>query len=257
VADCTVCGRETTVTAACPHCAGPVCEEHRQPPAHDCPGVDGDATAGWYTDPEAGGTGDSTGGAARGPDGGADRDGDADRDDAVHVRPVSDPRRVATGVLLVVLLAVVGVGALAAAGPPAADVDERTVEREAAAAVNDERTQRGLDPLRTDEALASVARAHSEDMLERDYFDHVSPDGATVGDRYERAGLDCYGGENIYTGSNADLFVSERAIADGVVSSLMASPGHRDDILEESYEAQGIGVAIGPEGRIYVTQDFC
>jgi len=64
--------------------------------------------------------------------------------------------------------------------------------------LNEERTDRGLDPLSTDEGLAAVAHGHSQDMLDREYYAHESPDGADHMDRIERGDADCeYAGENI------------------------------------------------------------
>lgn len=242
MAECTVCGRETDVSDACPHCAAPVCPDHGAPDIHDCPGVDGDATTGWYTDPDASRRSDERSDAAGG---------------TAAVSRLSEPRQLAAGVFVVLLLAAVGVGVLAATGPPTDDLNATAVERQVAEGTNAERTERGLAPLDYDEALASVAANHSRDMLDRDYFDHVSPDGVGLGDRYERWGIDCYGGENIYLGPNADRFVDEGALADEIVRSLMDSKGHREAILDPDYERQGIGVVVGPEGAVYATQDFC
>src|SRR5690606_8599801 len=54
--------------------------------------------------------------------------------------------------------------------------------------VNAERQERGLVPFQPDGTLDAAAQAHAEDMLRRDYYDHVSPGGQTVIDRYIAAG---------------------------------------------------------------------
>jgi uncharacterized protein YkwD len=51
----------------------------------------------------------------------------------------------------------------------------------------DELTQ-GLAPLRPDSALAGVARSHTADMLENDFYGHDSSDGSTPADRILKAG---------------------------------------------------------------------
>jgi hypothetical protein len=235
VAECTVCGAETSVSDACAHCAQPVCADHRPPDVHDCPGVDGDATRGWYTNPDAGRT---PGGS------GADE--------------LSDPRRLAVGVLLVVLVAVAGMGAFAAmGGAPTGDLDADRTERLIAAGVNDARTDRGLPALAYDETLAAVAENHSAHMARNDYVNHTQPDGTTIADRYAAAGLACRGGENIYFTPNGALRVSEQAFADTVVRAWLASPGHRRALLNEGYTRQGLGIVVADDGRVYVTQDFC
>jgi uncharacterized protein YkwD len=37
----------------------------------------------------------------------------------------------------------------------------------------------------------------------------------------------------------------------------MNSPGHRENILRPDYRRTGIGVAIAPDDKVYVTQLFC
>jgi uncharacterized protein YkwD len=37
----------------------------------------------------------------------------------------------------------------------------------------------------------------------------------------------------------------------------MSSSGHRRNILTRHYRREGIGVAIGKDGKVLVTQNFC
>jgi len=37
----------------------------------------------------------------------------------------------------------------------------------------------------------------------------------------------------------------------------MKSPGHRKNILTPYWKKEGIGVHIGPDDKVYVTQNFC
>ena len=66
--------------------------------------------------------------------------------------------------------------------------------------VNGRRMQSGLPPLNLDSSLSSIARQHSGDMIDRDYFDHKTPDGLYPPDRYSKMQYHCVGkiGENIY-----------------------------------------------------------
>ena len=53
-------------------------------------------------------------------------------------------------------------------------------------------------PLAMNETLLSVARAHSQDMIDRDYFDHDTPEGVTASQRIANAGYSAIAaGENI------------------------------------------------------------
>jgi uncharacterized protein YkwD len=125
--------------------------------------------------------------------------------------------------------------------------------------VNGERARYGEPVLIEDTHLASAATGHSQDMVERHYFEHISPTGQTLLMRIRASGFipnDNVGytlGENIAWGT---LWLgTPRAI----VRAWMQSPGHRANILEGAYRYSGIGidpeVADGQPGGMY-TQDF-
>lgn len=47
-------------------------------------------------------------------------------------------------------------------------------------------------------------------------------------------------------------------IAISVVKGWMSSPGHRKNILTQTYDAEGIDVAVTLERcEVYITQNFC
>ncbi|MBI4145701.1 CAP domain-containing protein [Candidatus Woesearchaeota archaeon] len=162
---------------------------------------------------------------------------------------------------------------------PSLDIDE--LELHVHDLTNVERAQNGLDRLEYDDALAAVARAHSEDMASRGFFDHTNPDGESPSDRAERQGYKCrkvgilYITEGIaenlaklsvyesktslkYQGKTYYVYewYSQDELAEKTVDGWMDSPGHRENILTEGYDAEGIGVAVSDE-LVYVTQDFC
>ncbi|MDA0263336.1 MAG: hypothetical protein O2803_04150 [Chloroflexi bacterium] len=37
----------------------------------------------------------------------------------------------------------------------------------------------------------------------------------------------------------------------------MNSPGHRQNIVNEEFDRQGIGTAVGEDESVYITQNFC
>jgi len=146
------------------------------------------------------------------------------------------------------------------------------------ALINEERTSNGLEPLQWDQALASIAYAHSMDMAERDYFDHLSPEGDDFADRYEEAGYDLQtqvgntvyvGGENLLltnvvrsytydqeTGEVLDYVFSDLdELAREAVQGWMESPDHRENILTP-FTREGIGIYVTPDGEIYITENF-
>lgn len=130
--------------------------------------------------------------------------------------------------------------------------------------VNQHRAGAGLDPLTRTFSLDQIAARHSWDMADRNYFDHVNPDGLDPTDRADIARYDCtkdhgshstYGiAENIYRMEHMgrDDVETARYIVDG----WMASAPHRAIILSPQYHETGIGVGISGS-IVYATQNFC
>ena len=106
------------------------------------------------------------------------------------------------------------------------------------ALVNVQRAAAGCGALTADSALAAVARAHSADMRDRGFFDHVNPDGLDPFDRAERAGVSARA-ENIASGQPDPA---------AVMDAWMNSAGHRANILNCSLNRLGVGIADGSGG---------
>ncbi len=123
-------------------------------------------------------------------------------------------------------------------------------ELEAAAVgfLNEARAEAGLSPVQCDARLLAAARAHSEDMATRNFFDHVNPDGEQPWDRLNRIGATGWTavGENIAEG--------QRSAAE-VHAAWMGSVGHRANILRPDFTHAGVGV-YQDGGRIFWTQVF-
>lgn len=108
------------------------------------------------------------------------------------------------------------------------------------AAVNAERVARDLAPYEVDPELKQVARAHAADMVARAYFSHVTPEGITLWDRLDRAGLGPYwAGENIQLNTE----VGEPAVT-RAIKWFMGSAAHRNNILHSHYTHIGVGVVV-------------
>jgi uncharacterized protein YkwD len=110
------------------------------------------------------------------------------------------------------------------------------------AAMNRQRAAHGLGPLRLESRLTMAANDRVQDMLEKRYFNHVSPDGiqpftwvSQRGYRYRTVG------ENLALGYRG------AAVVDG----WMRSPGHRENILQSSFNEVGIAIADGSPARGY------
>jgi len=116
---------------------------------------------------------------------------------------------------------------------------------------NAQRMANGLPPLRRDEAIMSVARSRSADMVLRDYFGHTDPLTGALLAKPQVLALG-YGraGENIYWGGTALAEFPARA-----VNWFMGDTPHRANILNSGYTAMGVGVAWNGLGWT-LTQDF-
>lgn len=158
------------------------------------------------------------------------------------------------------------------------DIDRKELEKRIHELVNEERSQRGLNKLSWDSDLAEIARKHSRDMAKNNYFSHTNLEGQGPTERGEEAGYYCrkdFGsyytegiGENIFQNWLYDSITyfngvpsydwnSMEEIAQSTVQGWMNSPGHRKNILDSTYDSEGIGVTISSDDKVYITQDFC
>jgi uncharacterized protein YkwD len=129
--------------------------------------------------------------------------------------------------------------------------DLARLERETIARVNEVRREHGLFELKENEALASVARTHSEDMASRDYLGHESPEGDQAADRVTAGGIEFRSlAENIQVNRGMDDPVR------AAVKWWMSSPGHREAILTPEFRETGVGVVLRDDGSFYFTQLF-
>ena len=129
---------------------------------------------------------------------------------------------------------------------------------------NQYREAAGLPPLDRVSKIDQIARSHSQDMAERNYFEHETPEGLDPTDRGNAAGYGCrkdYGsyytfglGENIFWHSGG-WYGAER-LAEEIMEGWMDSPGHRQNIMDPNYDRIGVGVAISGS-VVYATQNFC
>src|SRR5215218_8546437 len=76
----------------------------------------------------------------------------------------------------------------ASADGPTAPSSTVVLANAALCIVNQERTSRGLKPLKSNRHLASAAGGHARDMVARRYFSHDSMNGGSFVDRIRRAG---------------------------------------------------------------------
>jgi uncharacterized protein YkwD len=112
-------------------------------------------------------------------------------------------------------------------------------------------TQGRAHPLKWNDKLAAVARAHSRKMIEQQFFNHVDPDGKTPLARINEAGIHW----RAY-GENIAMIDTVRNAQAAFMSEPRFQNNHRGNILNTMYTEVGIGIAQGPDGSLFITQDF-
>lgn len=151
-------------------------------------------------------------------------------------------------------------------------IDMHEIEMAIFAYTNDERKKAGKSCLMWDDKLADIARDHSQDMVNNNYFSHDNLRGEDPPARAKRHGYPVrkYLGLGWYSDGIAEnigkmptgnvigvgyVGRDENEIAYAHVKSWMQCPDHRSNILEASYDKLGVGVAYG--GQCYIaTQNF-
>ena len=116
---------------------------------------------------------------------------------------------------------------------------------------NTERSQNDAPPLTENVLLTKAAQMKAQDMAEKGYFAHTSPEGKTPWYWFEQAGYH-------FTSAGENLAVNFFESSD-VATAWMNSPTHRANIVKKEYKEIGIGVASGIyKGRntVFVAQLF-
>lgn len=146
-------------------------------------------------------------------------------------------RRKSLATISAAMLAVKVIAFLTVAILPAqADLSVITVNR-IVQLTNDERVKAGLKPLTTNSKLAAAAQDKGKNMLEQDYFAHISPSGVTPWYWIKKHGY-------VYqvAGENLAIDFTE---AEDVVAAWIASPSHKANILHDEYTETGVAVVTG------------
>lgn len=100
---------------------------------------------------------------------------------------------------------------------------------------NEQRAGNGLKPLIENSKLDASAKLKIEDMFKNQYFEHISPAGVGISDLAQQVNY-----EYIIIGENLALGNFENS--QKLVDAWMASPGHRENILNIKYQEIGIAV---------------
>ncbi len=131
---------------------------------------------------------------------------------------------------------------------------------------NIERAKVGAAPVKYNAFLEKAAQGYGEELFEKNYLEHYSPEGVGTEERILDSGyLDamyaCECGNNFSVGENLG---KEQKTPEEVVKGWMNSPTHRENLLKPEYRDIGIGMVkntktsqdgLPPGGYIWI-QNF-
>jgi hypothetical protein len=113
-------------------------------------------------------------------------------------------------------------------------------------------------PLSPNQLLTTAARSHSVDMLQRNYFDHITPEGKSPLDRVDATGYQpVIVAENIASFSTS--FDDTTLDVQNIHAGFFKSATHREDILNTEVREAGIGLSAQVDPQFLLvdaTEDF-
>jgi uncharacterized protein YkwD len=129
---------------------------------------------------------------------------------------------------------------------PESEINLDDARKELLKLINEDREKLGISQIAYTSDLNTLAQNHSDDMMNNNYFSHISLDGKSPEDRRLESGIKMPVGENIVK-SVSIAFAHE---------SLMRSPAHRMQIIDENWTEVGLGIAKDTEGYLIITEEF-
>ncbi|QNO14419.1 serine protease [Alkalicella caledoniensis] len=120
-------------------------------------------------------------------------------------------------------------------------------EMEMLSRINEERAKVGVAPLQIDVEVSKWARIKSQDMKDLNYFAHNSPTYGTPFEMMRNAGIS-------YRRAAENISASQSPYISHL--RLMASTGHKNNILNPNFTHVGIGIVDQNSSGVLVTQLF-
>lgn len=112
--------------------------------------------------------------------------------------------------------------------------------------VNKARADAGAGPLQFDMNVVKTARLKAKDMVDNNYFSHQSPTYGSPFDMMKQFGI---------TFKTAGENIAGNSTVSGAFKAWMNSPGHKKNILNPSFNYNGIGIVSDPTyGKMLVQQ---
>jgi len=122
-------------------------------------------------------------------------------------------------------------------------------ENAVAAMINNVRVDNGLNAIAADGLLNEVATIRSQDLINRNYFSHYTPEGTNVFDVMRASGVSFrYAGENLAQSAPASA-----GTVDGFLNAWMNSPTHMANILRAQYTKIGVSMVEVDSRRVVTT----
>jgi len=106
-------------------------------------------------------------------------------------------------------------------------------------------------PLTWDPKLAAVARARAQELANGAPFQHLAADGSQPWDRLNQAGIQWVG-----MGENLAMAQSVAQAEAAFMNEAKFQDNHRGNIVNKTFRSVGIGIAVGQDGTIYITEEF-
>ena len=137
-----------------------------------------------------------------------------------------------------------------ARGNPTAEAQRQGIDLNIGVPVGETISATPKQPLAPNASLQVASEWHSQDMIDRDYFNHdaddPAPHGKSAFDRAGNAGFNRFIGENIqytsFSGNASDVPATIRSAHTSLFTSLN---GHRQIMMTDEYTQVGMGVVLG------------
>jgi len=124
-------------------------------------------------------------------------------------------------------------------------------ENAVAALINSYRVSSGLNQVAYEPTLTYIAKLRSQDLMDRGYFSHYTPEGTTVFDLLRANGITSkIRGENLGQAMPASIGSPE-----AFLNAWQNSPSHNANMLRVGYNYIGVGMVDNGD-RIVVTTVF-
>ena len=136
---------------------------------------------------------------------------------------------------------------------PAARSFDAVLEQQLFTYLNRQRLAAGVPALTLDAGMTAIARTRSQQLIDQGYFAHTDPYGYTMYVELLRLGgyTGQLAGENL-----AKNDCSWAASAGRAGDALMASPAHRENMLDSTYTRVGIGEVTAADGTHFYAMVF-